>query len=49
MKIVESGFLCCVLFIPTLLKAQAPSRPVDVGTLESQLSAQQKLLDGVIG
>jgi hypothetical protein len=48
MKIVKNGFLCCVLFNPTLLMAQAPVQSVDIGPLKSQLTAQQKLLDEVI-
>jgi hypothetical protein len=47
MKTVKSGFRCCALFIPTLLVAKAPTQPVDIGPLKSQL-ATQKLLDGVI-
>ncbi len=48
MKIVKSGFPCCVPFIPRLLVvAQAPTQSAYIGPLKSQLTAQQKSLDGV--
>ena len=44
MKIIAT-LVCCVLFVPTLLMAQAPTQSVDVGAMKSQLAAQQKTLD----
>jgi hypothetical protein len=48
MKTVKSGFQCCLLFIPTLLVAQASTESVEIEPLKSQLAAQQKLFDGLI-
>lgn len=48
MKSVTSGFQYRVLFIPTLLLAQAWTRSVDIEPLKNELAGQEKLLDGVI-
>jgi hypothetical protein len=37
--------LLCFLVVPSLVSAQSPTQSVDVGSLKSQVAAQQKMLD----